>query len=187
MKGRKNDSWSRYHRNRLLIFGLILIGFGIYHFSNLLTFKSQLTEIKGLLSSAETYVTTVTDRSRGSTSQKSELIFYFSGRQQKFRLVKNIGNAFRNEEFEKIKTDLMRADSITVWVKKTELDTYEPKIIQIDIDRKTILEFEKVRTKDSGLTLFLLFLGISSLTFYFWTQYPEKFEKLLRDDSKKDM
>ncbi|MCB0538671.1 MAG: hypothetical protein KDE33_14220 [Bacteroidetes bacterium] len=182
MTGRKNDSWSTYHRNRLLIFGLFVTGFGIFQFSTLLTFKSQLTDIKGLLSSAETYVTTVTERSRGSKSQKSELIFYISGRQQKFRLVENIGNDYHNEEFEKIKKDLKRADSITVWVKKTELDTYEPKIFQIDTDRKTILEFEKVRTKDSGLTLFFLFLGIGSLIFYFWTLYPEKFKKLLSDD-----
>lgn len=182
MTGRKNDSLSRYHSNRLLIFGLFVTGFGIYQFSTLLTFRSQLTEIKGLLSSVDTYVTTVTERSRGSKTQKSELIFYISGRQQKFRLVENIGNDCRNEEFEKIKKDLKRADSITVWVKKTGLDTYEPKIFQIDTDRKTILEFGKVRTKDFGLTLFFLFLGIGLLTFYFWTIYPEKFQKLLSDD-----
>lgn len=182
MTGRKNDSWSRYHRNNLLIFGLFITGFGIYQFSTLLTFKSQLTEIKGVLSSADTYVTTVTERTRGTKSQKSELIFYISGRQQKFRLVENIGSKYRNEEFEKIRKGLNRADSISVWVKQKQLETYEPKIFQIDTDRKTILEFEKVRTKDSGLTLFLLFLGLSSLTFYFWTLYPEKFKKLLNDN-----
>ncbi|MFB5647517.1 MAG: hypothetical protein ACE5RO_05195 [Candidatus Nitrosomaritimum yanchengensis] len=123
----------------------------------------------------------MTGRTRGTKSQKSELIFYISGRQQKFRLVENIGNKYRNEEFEKIKKDLKRADSITVWVKQTELETYEPKIFQIDTERKTILEFERVRTKDSGLTLFLLFLGLGSLTFYFWTLYPEKFKKLFSD------
>ncbi len=182
MTGRENDSWSRYHRNRILFFGLFAIGFGIYQFSTFLTFKSQLTEIKGVLSSADTYVTTVAERRRGIKSQKSELIFYISGRQQKFRLVENIGNNYRNEEFEMIKKDLKRADSITLWVKQTELATYEPKIFQIDTGRKTILEFEKVRTKDSGFTLFILFLGIGSLTFYFWTLYPEKIKKLLSDD-----
>jgi hypothetical protein len=180
--GRKNDSWSRYHRNSLLIFGLFVTGFGIYQFSTLLTFKSQLTDINGVLSSADTYVTTVTERTRGTKSQKFELIFYISGRQQKFRLVENIGSKYRNEEFEKIRNDLKRADSITVWVKQTELETYEPKIFRIDTDRKTILEFEKVRTKDSGITLFLLFLGLGSLTFYLWTLYPEKFKKPLSDN-----
>lgn len=182
MTGRKNDSWSRYHRNRLLIFGLFVTGFGIYQFSTLLTFKSQLTVIKGVLSSVDTYVTTATERTKGLKSQKSELIFYISGRKQKFRLVENIGSKYRNEDFEKIKKDLKRADSITVWVKNKEVETYEPKIFQIDTDQKTILEFEKIRTKDSGITLFLLFLGIGSLTFYFWTLYPEKFKKLLSDD-----
>lgn len=167
MTGRKNENWSRYHRNNLLIFGLLVTGFGIYQFSTSLTFKSQLSEIKGVLSSADTYVTTVTERRRGTKSQKSELIFYISGRQNKFRLVENIGNDYRNEEFENIKRDLRQADSITVLVKKTEIEAYEPKVFQIDTERKTILQFEKVRTKDSGITLFLLFLGIGSLTFYF--------------------
>ena len=72
MKGKNNDSWSRYHKNRLLIFGLFVLGFGIYQLSTLLTFKSQLTDINGVLSSADTYVTTVTERSRGTKSQKSE-------------------------------------------------------------------------------------------------------------------
>ena len=106
-----------------MIFGLFITGIGIYQFSTLLTFKSQLTDIKGLLSSADTYVTTVTERRRGTKSQKSELIFYISGRQKKFRLVENIGSKYRNEEFEKIRKDLKRADSITVWVEKKEIET----------------------------------------------------------------
>lgn len=163
------NSWSKYHRNSLLIFGLALTGLGIYHFSTLLTFKSQLANITGVLSSADMYVTTVEQR-RGAKSQKSELVFYISGRQQKFSLIENIGDEYRNETFEKIIKDLNRADSITVWVKQTELDTYEPKIFQIDTDRKTILEFETVRTENSETTLFLLFLGVGSLIFYFWAK-----------------
>ena len=176
--GRRNDNWSRFHRIRLLIFGLFVTGYGIYQFSTLLTFKSQLTSIKGVLSSVDTYVTTVKERTRGADSQKSELIFYISGRQQKFKLIENIGNKFRNEDFEKIRKDLKRADSITVWVKKKEREIYEPKIFQIDADQKTILEFEKVITQDNGITFLLLFFGIGSLVFYFWSLYPEKFKKL---------
>ena len=178
MTERQNDSWSRYRRNRLLIFGLLLTGLGLYQFSNLLTFKSQLTDIKGILSSAEVYVTTVTDGSRGTKSHKSELIFYLSGRQQKFSLVENIGNNYRNVEFEQLRKELRQTDSVAVWVKQREVDAYEPKVFQIDADQKTILEFEKVRTRDSWVTLFLLFLGLGSLTFYFWTLYPEQFKKL---------
>jgi len=180
--GRRNDNWSRFHRIRLLIFGLFVTGYGIYQFSTLLTFKSQLTSIKGVLSSVDTYVTTVKERTRGADSQKSELIFYISGRQQKFKLIENIGNKFRNEDFEKIRKDLKRADSITVWVKKKEREIYEPKIFQIDADQKTILEFEKVRTQDNGITFLLLFFGIGSLVFYFWSLYPEKFKKLCSED-----
>lgn len=183
MANTKNGNWSRYHGNRLLIFGLLVTGLGLYQFTNLLTFKSQLTEIKGVLSSADVYVTTVTERSRGTKSQKSELIFYLSGRQQKFGLVENIGSNYKNLEFEQLRKSLRRADSVAVWVKQSEVENYEPKVFQIDADRKTILEFEKVRTKDSGLTLFLLFLGLS--TIYFRVFYAQKLQDAFKSTNSK--
>jgi len=175
---KKYDWWTRNYQNRLLIFGIMLTGFGIYQLSTIWTFKSNLTQIKGTLRDADTYVTNVTDR-RGHESRKSELIFYINGQQQKFHFVENIGDEWHNDKYEKILQGLKRADTITVWVKKSEVAEYEPEVFQIDNDRTTLLDFETVRTDKSPLTAFMLLLGLGSITAFLWFRFPDKFNKIL--------
>jgi hypothetical protein len=171
------DWWTRNYQNRLLIIGIMLTGFGIYQLPTIWTFKSNLTQIKGTLHSADTYVTNVTDR-RGHESRKSELIFYINERQQKFYISESIGDKWRNDKHEKILQGLKRADTVTIWVRKSEIDEYEPKIFQIDSDNTTLLDFKRVRTENSPLTVFLLLLGLGSITAFLWFRFPEKFNKI---------
>ena len=155
----------------------MLIGFGIYQLPTIWTFKSNLTQIKGTLRAADTYVTNVTDR-RGHDSRKSELIFYINGRQQKFYLAENIGDEWRDEKYEKILQRLKRADTVTVWVRKSEVNEYEPEVFQIDNERTTLLDFETVRTDESPITAFMLLLGLGSITAFLWFRFPDKFNKI---------
>lgn len=155
----------------------MLTGFGIYELPTIWTFKSNLTQIKGTLRAADTYVTNVTDR-RGHDSRKSELIFYINGRQQKFYFVENIGDEWRDEKYEKILQGLKRADTVTVWVRKSEVDDYEPEVFQIDNERTTLLDFETVRTDKSPMTAFMLLLGLGSITAFLWFRFPDKFNKI---------
>jgi hypothetical protein len=156
----------------------MLICFGIYQLPTIWTFKSNLTQIKGTLRSAETYVTNVKD-SRGHESRKSELIFYINGRQQKYYFAENIGDKWRDDKHEKILQGLKRADTVTVWVRKSEVDEYEPEVFQIDNERTTLLDFETVRTDKSPMTVFLLILGVGSIILFLWFRYPDKFNKIL--------
>lgn len=177
MAKKKYDWWTRNYQKRFLIFGIMLIGFGLYQPPTIWTFKSNLTQIKGTLRSSDTYITNVTDR-RGHESRKSELIFYINGRQQKFYFAENIGDEWRNEKYEKILQGLKRADTVTVWVRKSEVDKYEPEVFQIDNDRTTLLDFETVRTDKIPLTAFMLLLGLGSITAFLWFRFPDKFNKI---------
>lgn len=161
----------------------MLTGFGIYQLPTILTFKSSLTQIKGTLRAADTYVTNVTDR-RGHDSRKSELIFYINGRQQKFYFAENIGDECSNEKYEKILQGLKRAYTVTVWVRKSEVDEYEPEVFQIDNDNTTLLDFETVRTDKSPLTAFMLLLGLGSITAFLWFRFPDKFNKIFGTSEK---
>lgn len=174
---KKYDWWTRNYQNRLLIFGIMLTGFGIYQLPTIWTFKSSLTQIKGTLRNANTYVTNVTER-QGHESRKSELIFYINGHQQKFYLAENIGDEWRDEKYEKILQGLKRADSVTVWVRKSEVNEYEPEVFQIDNERTTLLDFETVRTDESPITAFMLLLGLGSITAFLWFRFPDKFNKI---------
>lgn len=161
----------------------MLTGFGIYQFPTILTFKSSLTQIKGTLRAADTYVTNVTDR-RGHDSRKSELIFYINGRQQKFYFAENIDDEWSNTKYEKILQGLKRSDTVTVWVRKSEVDEYEPEVFQIDNDNTTLLDFETVRTEKSPLTAFILLLGLGSITAFLWFRFPDKFNKIFGTSKK---
>jgi hypothetical protein len=180
---KKYDWRTRNYQNRLLMFGIMLTGFGIYQLPTIWTFKSNLTQIKGTLRAADTYVTNVTDR-RGHDSRKSELIFYINGRQQKFYFVENIGDEWRDEKYEKILQGLKRADTVTVCVRKSEVDDYEPEVFQIDNERTTLLDFETVRTDKSPMTAFMLLLGLGSITAFLWFRFPDKFNKIFETNEQ---
>ena len=161
----------------------MLTSFGIYQFPTILTFKSSLTQIKGTLRAADTYVTNVTDR-RGHDSRKSELIFYINGRQQKFYFAENIDDEWSNTKYEKILQGLKRSDTVTVWVRKSVVNEYEPEVFQIDNDNTTLLDFETVRTEKSPLTAFMLLPGLGSITAFLWFRFPDKFNKIFRTSKK---
>ena len=72
-----------YHLNKILAFGLMLTALGLYQLQDSFVIKSRLTELKGTLRAADTYITINTDN-HGHSSQKSELIFYLKKFKKKF-------------------------------------------------------------------------------------------------------
>jgi len=148
----------------------MLTGLGLSLLPTIWAFRSNLVPIKGTLRAADTYVTRVSDWRRHE-SRKSELIFYLNGRQQKFYLAENIGAEWRHERFEKMVQGLKSAGTITVCVKKRDLNKYEPEVFQIDNDRTTILDFETVRTGKSLLTAVMLILGTGSVAAFLWFRF----------------
>jgi hypothetical protein len=164
----------------LFLIGVMLIVFGVQQLTNIWTSKSSLIPLKGTLQSCDTYVTPVSSTNRygyEAKSQKAELIFYLNEHKKKFALKENIGSDYRKEEYEDIKSKLTRANSVTVWVKKSELSYWEPQVFQIETDRGTLLDFQTVRFKERPLTAFLLLMGFGCVIFSIYTLYPRLFSK----------
>jgi hypothetical protein len=175
----RTDNWriKRRYQYRLLVFGIVLTGFGLYQLPTIFTFKSNLTQIKGTLRDADIYVTTGTNK-YGNESRKSELIFYLTGLQQKFYLAEGIGDNRQNEKYKKILNGLRRADTIKVWVRKSEVSEYEPKVFQIDNEKGTLLDFETVRNDKRPMFGFILLLGLGSIAAFVRLCFPDRFNKV---------
>lgn len=164
----------------LFLMGVVLLAFAVQQLITIWTPKSSLIPLKGTVQSCNTYVTTVSSKNRygyESKSQKAELIFYLNGHKKKFALSENIGNDYRNKEYEEIKKKLNRADSVTAWIKESEADYWEPQIFQIETDRGIVLDFQTVRFKNRPLTIFLLLMGLGCIMLSIYAFYPRIFSK----------
>ncbi|MBK6281729.1 MAG: hypothetical protein IPF54_02820 [Draconibacterium sp.] len=58
-----------------------------------------------------------------------------------------------------------------MWIKKSQVDVFEPKVFQIDMDKTTLVGFESVQTENSPLTAFMLVVGLGSIAFTFGPNY----------------
>ncbi len=163
----------------LFAIGVILLFIAIKLLTTISTSKNSLTPISGTLENCDIYITTVSSKNRynyEAISQKSELIFYFTEFKKKFSISENIGSDYQNKDYNNIKAKLKSADSVTVWIKASELETWEPKIFQINADKETVLEFESVRFKESPLAIFLLILGLGCVLLPTYAFYPNLFK-----------
>ena len=174
----KRHSVPHAKQYRLLILGVVLLAFALYHFPDFVVFKSNLKTIKGTLISAEAVINPVTvsrnkyGLEQSDKSNKSELVFYLSGRQQRFALTENIGNDRYNKSHERLVSKLRSADTITVWVRDWEMESYEPRIYQIDCDDKTVLDFETGRNQGGVGIAFIFVMGLISVFLFFKLRYP---------------
>ncbi len=172
------DWWKRNYQNKLLIFGLLLTIFGIYELQDSFAIKSMLVEIKGTIRSSNTYIETNTDR-KGHSSQKSELIFYLNEHYKKFYLAHNIGNAYTDKDYDNIVNQLKSAKIVSVWIRKRDIDEYQPKVFQITSGNNVILDFKDVRTENSAVIFFMLIIGIGSICGFLYLRFPEKWNKIM--------
>ena len=166
-----------YYLNRLLLIGIMLTCFGLYQLQDNFVIKSRLTALKGTLRAADTYITTITYRNH--SSQKSELIFYLKEYNKKFYMSHNIGEDITDKNYDSILSQLRSSDSISVWIRPRDKESYQPKFFQLNNKEKTILDIQDVTTETGYLTLFSLFLGVAILLFYFYRRYPDKWDKIM--------
>lgn len=174
---------SNFVRVRLIVLflmGVTLLVIAIQQLTVIWTTENSLIPLKGTLQSCNTYITPVSNTKRyGSkaNSQKAELIFYLNEHKKKFTLMENIGDDYSNEEYENINRKLNRSDSVTVWVKKSAVADWEPKVFKINTDSETILKLQTIRFKERPLALFLLLMGLVSIFFPIYVFYPKLFRK----------
>lgn len=172
------DWWKRNYQNRLLIIGILLTGLGIYDLQDSFAIKSRLIAIKGTIRSADIYTKTNTDR-KGHSSQKSELIFYLNEHKKQFYIAHNIGGEYFDKEYEDILKQIIHADFISVWIRPRDSNDFQPKIFQITSGDNIILDFDDVRTENSAITIFMLFLGLGSISLFLYLRFPEKWRKIM--------
>jgi hypothetical protein len=146
-----------------------MFGPGLYFASDSWVWRTDLVPVAGKLFSAEIYITNV-ESHRGGQSRKSELIFFLTDKHQKFVLSENIGDEYKNPFYLQVQQGLHAARTITVYIKESELDEYEPKVYQIDTDRGTLIDFESVRTEHSNVAIFMLALGIGCILLVFYAR-----------------
>ncbi len=155
------------------LFGCMLLYFAIDFSRTTWTTKSSLIELKGTLRKSSTYISTVNSPRYGSDhySQKADLIFRLNEHSKEFVLAENIGSSHIHGGQEEINRGLLRADSISVWIRKRELDERRPKVFQIETNLGTLLEFDTVRYEHRSVATFMgifgvLLIGISGLLLF---------------------
>jgi hypothetical protein len=174
MSARKHlDSRTKDYLTRGLILGLILLGIACYELPAAFVFKSSLIPLKGTLASSKIYIEPKrTDE--GKVVRSSELIFFLNEYEQQYYLFENIYENRSNKKFDKIQTGLMLSDTITVWIKRSEINEYRPKLYQIERDKyKILLDMEDVRTENGFLILFMLVLGTGIIARYVYLRFPD--------------
>ncbi|AXG74763.1 hypothetical protein DVK85_11185 [Flavobacterium arcticum] len=140
--------------------------------------KSSLIPIKGTVRYTDIYNTTARTSRTGKTQYISNLVFYINQSRKEFKLV---DHEKYSEKHREIARGLNQADSVTIWIKKSEVKNYNPEVFGIDTDRKTLLSFEEVKTENGYLFIFTSLLGMISILYFFYLRYPEKFKKLFYD------
>lgn len=180
---KESKGWRKYHENRLLFFGLACLACTIYIIvPTIFTFKTSLMRVDGRFQSADIMIEDVSSFNRAgyeAKTRKATLYFSLIGINKRFELMENIGQDYRHDKFSSIKKKLRNSKQITVWIKKGEKELSKPKVFQIDIDNRTVLTFNEVKTEHNGIFAFLLILGLGSTGFVLWRRYPDKFERII--------
>jgi len=183
--GRRHTPEIRKHYEFSIIgFGIALI-FMTLHFNleNLLTTQSSLIEITGTVQNSDVIVQRVSSRGRlGYTrySRKATLYFRLNGDDRLFKLFENVGQDYSHEEYDRISAQLKRSNNVSIWINKNQADEHEPKVFQIDIDDRTVVDFQTIKHEHSGSFIFMLFLGSLSVALGLYSKHPKQFRKLLR-------
>lgn len=160
------------YQNRLSFYGFSMILLSFYFFApTIFTFKSSLISLNGTIKNAKSLIETVSSTSRTgykAKSRKASLTFSLKEYDYEFYISENLGNVLtdvNNNGFENVAKYLENSDSITVWIKKSDLNNLSPKVFQVDVDGKTEFEFKKIKSEFQYVFIFLIALGVLCIYF----------------------
>ncbi|KAB1154248.1 hypothetical protein F7018_14860 [Tenacibaculum aiptasiae] len=144
----------KIYSEKFLIFGIVNLLCGFYFFApTLFTQKKSLTVESGQVENIEIFYRRVS--SRGAKSTKSELFIKVKNDSRNYYLMENISQKRRNETFEIIKKKLTISGGVKIWIKKTDINEYEPTIFQISDNKGNIL-FNVNQAKSHSKTGFII-------------------------------
>lgn len=178
----ESPSHKRYQLNRILILGIACIVMAILlSTESVLVSKNNLIQVTGLLKDSGTHVQKVSSTSRyGRTSYSNRITLYFTLVEQPyiFKLNKNIGIERIDEDYETLNRVIRHAEEISVWIRKDELESLEPKIFRLATEKTTLITFDSVKHEFSNMIMFLFLVGLLSVGFYIHKSRPQFFKNL---------
>lgn len=166
-----------YHLLFLFI-GIIVIGVAVKDLGSSFISKSDLMAIKGTVRYVNMNYKIVTNSRTRQPNYMAHLTFYLNHAKKEFKLTE-CGKY--SEKHIKIAKGLKQADSVAIWVRKSDIESYSPKVFGIDTDRKTLLSFKDVRTENGYFPVILLSIGLLCILYFFYLRYPEKMKELFYD------
>lgn len=170
-----------YYANKGLFVGIAAIVCAFYFFApTLFTFKSALMEQTGDIDFINITYTPV-ESSRGTKSFKSELKFTLNSTNNTYVLMKNIGYSRHNERFEKLKNQLKKSETVTVWIKQSEKTKYRPTVYQIaDNNKQRLYDFHESKSKARFGFLISFSFGLFGIGLFLKHKYSIRLRKLFK-------
>ncbi|GAB3175154.1 hypothetical protein GCM10027291_34690 [Telluribacter humicola] len=162
----------------MYVLGVTLLCLSIPSLLDSLTPRNSLIPLKGTLESCDINILTTLGKGRFRSEPKSreaELTFYLYEFKKKFTITENIGSEYRHVPYSIIRKRLNQADSITVWIEKSQLEDWEPKVFQIESEKGLILDFETKQMVERPLAVFLVLGAIVCILFPTYFFYPKLF------------
>lgn len=137
--------------------GIIVIGLALTNLPKIWVSENDLFLIKGQISSADYYITKNTDH-RGRPNNLSEVIFYLYSQDYKFTLSRNIDRHFHCDEHQRIQQQLQRSDSAKVWIKKSDINNYQPEIYRLYANNTELISIDETKSEHrSGYFIYMIF------------------------------
>lgn len=146
-----------------MLSGLVLIGLAVMALSKIWVSEHDLYLIKGQISSADYYVTKNTD-AKGRPSNFSEVFFYLYDQDYKFVIHQGIDRHFHCEKHQKIQQHLRRSDSVKVWIKKSDINKYQPEIYRLHANNTELISIDDAKSKHRSEYFIYVIFGLLAVT-----------------------
>lgn len=177
---RESITDKKWYGRRLFLFGLTnVVASIIFFLPDLLTNKNSLLQISGKVIYSDLVIDDVSNRGKTgieSNSRRATLVFVLDGQNRLFKLVENIWEDYDHIEYKKLLEQLRVAKNVLVWIKSSDEQIHDPKIFQIDIDNKTVIDFVTVKYKDIWIFALLMFIGLTSMAVVLYKEYSKGFK-----------
>lgn len=171
-----------FYRNSLIVLGIGLFMCAFYlNLDYLIATHNNSSIVNGRINSSEVIIENVSSTSRygyKSNSQRANLLFSLKESNDFYLLRENIGQNYSSPKYNRIHRNLRRADNISILVRRSLFDSSKLIVFQIKADGITLLHFNEIKYKHSGIFIFLILMSVISISLGLFLKYPKKFKKL---------
>lgn len=145
-----------------MLSGIVLIGLAVVALSKIWVSENDLFLIKGQVSSADYHVTKNTDY-RGRPRNFSEVIFYLYNQDYKFVIHEGIDRHFHSDKHQRIQQQLRGSDSATVWIRKSDINNYQPEIYRLHANNTELVSIDDAKSKHRSEYFIYVIFGFMAI------------------------